>query len=94
MEQTNYNKPKIAFNPDFKGYLLDVDKIIDRHNANNAHKLNVGKLDRKKLAGLLGVNKQVFVNWKAGKTPKLIYILFKLMEVGEMEFSEVITKIE
>jgi hypothetical protein len=47
-------------------------------------------LDRKTLAQLLSVNTQVFSDWKGGKTPKWVYHLFKMMEIGKCNFDKFI----
>lgn len=59
--------------------IIDVDLIIDKYNKDNPDKR---QLDRKALADILGVNKQLFVDWKAGKTPSVVFRLLKLMEIG------------
>lgn len=87
----DYNKPDITFDDDFTGIYVDIDVVIANHNSKNPNK---EAIDRKKLAEILGVTKQVFVNWKAGKTPKLIYIIFKLMELGKMQFEDIAIKVQ
>ena len=82
-------KINIKFNDKTKNLVVDVDCVIDKYNANNPDK---EKLTRTKLAKIMDVNKQVFVNWKGGATPKVIYMLFKLMELGECTLEDFIVK--
>lgn len=82
-------KINIKFNDKTKNLVVDVDCVIDKYNANNPDKEN---LTRTKLAKIMDVNKQVFVNWKGGATPKVIYMLFKLMELGECTLEDFIVK--
>lgn len=63
-----------------KVLIIDVDQFIENYNKKNP---TLKPLDRTSLAKMLGVNKQIFVDWKAGKTPKLIYRIFKMMEIGK-----------
>lgn len=60
--------------------IIDVDIIIDKYNKKNPDKR---QLDRTSLAKMLGCNKQILSDWKNGKTPKLIYRLLTLMEIGK-----------
>lgn len=69
--------------------IIDVDFFIENYNKKNP---TLKPLDRTSLAKLLGVNKQIFVDWKAGKTPKIIYRLFKMMEIGKCDINGIVTK--
>lgn len=67
--------------------IIDVDIVIDKYNEKNP---KLKPMDRKSLAEKIGCNKQVFSDWKTGSTPKLIYRLFKLMEVGKCDINDFI----
>ncbi len=62
-----------------KKLIIDVDQFIENYNKKNP---KLKPLNRTSLSESLGVNKQIFVDWKAGKTPRLIYRIFKMMEIG------------
>lgn len=62
-----------------EGLIIDVDQVIETYNKKNP---KLKRMDRKTLANELGVNVQVFSDWKNGKTPKLISRLVKLSEIG------------
>jgi hypothetical protein len=70
-----------------KKYIIDVDQLIEIYNIKNP---TLKPLDRKTLADLLSVNTQVFSDWKGGKTPKWVYSLFKMMEIGKCNFDKFI----
>lgn len=63
-----------------KKFIIDVDHVIERYNKKYP---NRRQMNRKTLAKELGVNVQVFSDWKNGKTPKLIDRLDKLSEIGK-----------
>lgn len=65
--------------------IIDVDKVIEARNNKNQKSR---QLTRKDLAKQLGVNVQVFSDWKNGKTPKLVYRLFKMMEIGKCKLED------
>jgi len=69
-------KEKTKYNPD-ADYIIDVDLLISHYNKENPTLL---PLSRTLLSELLGVNKQLFSDWKAGRTPKWVYHLFKMMD--------------
>jgi hypothetical protein len=58
---------------------IDVDVIIDAHNANNP---DARQIDRTVLAELTEYNKQVFSDWKGGKVPKLIRMALAFMHIN------------
>lgn len=62
-------------------YTIDVDLIIRKYNEDNP---DLRKLDRKILAEKLGVNKQIFTEWKT-KAPKAVKLLFSLMDIGDCQ---------
>jgi len=68
-----------------KQLIIDVDIIINKYNADNP---KLKPIDRTALAKKIGCNKQVFSDWKTGSTPKLIYRLFKLMEIGKCDIKD------
>lgn len=68
-----------------QGLIIDVDRVIDNYNKKNPE---LKQLDRKALANELGVNPQVFSDWKNGKTPKLVERLFKLKEIGKCKIED------
>lgn len=70
--------------------IIDVDSFIANYNKKNP---TLKPLDRTSLAKELGMNKQIFTDWKAGKTPKIIYRLFQMMEIGKCDINGIITKI-
>lgn len=72
-------------------FVIDVDVVIASYNKNNPE---LRKLDRNTLAEKLHVNKQILSDWKRGKTPKLIYKLLKLMEIGNVTFEELLKRVE
>lgn len=67
--------------------IIDVDVVIEKYNDENPEKK---QLDRKGLAKILGCNTQVFSDWKNGRTPKLIYRILKLMEIGKCTFQDIV----
>ena len=69
-------------NKNEKKFIVDVDKIIDAHNKKNP---NEKQLTRKLLAEKLGVNTQVFSDWKSEKKPtnKMVKWLIQLSEIGD-----------
>lgn len=67
--------------------IIDVDRVIASYNKKNPTKR---QMDRKTLAETIGVNKQVFSDWKRGKTPKWVYVLIKLMNVGKCDVKDFI----
>ena len=69
-------------------YIIDVDIVINNYNKNHP---TLKPLNRKVLAGIIGVNPQIFSDWKSGKTPKIIYKLLKLMEIGECGLKDLLT---
>lgn len=62
-----------------KEYIIDVDQIITSYNEKNQGE---PKMTRKILAKKVGVNPQIFSDWKRGKTPKLVYTLMEFMNIG------------
>ena len=70
--------------------VIDVDRVIQKYNENNP---DLKRMDRTILAEQLGVNKQVFTDWKSGKTPKIIHRLFKLMSIGKCKLDDFIVKV-
>tara|TARA_R110000851_G_C13053766_1_gene563330 strand:+ start:521 stop:757 length:237 start_codon:yes stop_codon:yes gene_type:complete len=60
--------------------IIDVDIVIDNYNKKNQ---KLKQMNRKSLAVELGVNVQVFSDWKNGKTPKLIQRLFQMKSIGK-----------
>lgn len=73
------------------GLIIDVDSFIKNYNEKNP---KLKQLTRTSLAKELGMNKQIFTDWKAGKTPKIIYRLFKMMEIGKCDINGIVTKIK
>jgi hypothetical protein len=69
--------------------IVDVDVIIDLYNKKNPE---LKPMDRKSLAKDLGVNVQVFSDWKNGRTPKLIYRILRLKEIGECQLEDFIVE--
>lgn len=69
--------------------IIDVDQVIENYNKKNP---KLKKMDRKTLAKELGVNIQVFSDWKNGKTPKLIQRLFQLKKIGKCPIEKFIKK--
>lgn len=68
--------------------IIDVDIVIDNYNKRNPKKL---PMTRKILSEKLGVNPQLFSDWKSGKkTPKWVYLLIGLMDVGKCDVDEFI----
>lgn len=67
--------------------VIDVDKAIEAYNKNNP---KLKPLSRKELAKKIGVNPQVFSDWKNGKTPKLIARLFNISEMTGMDLKDFI----
>lgn len=69
--------------------IIDVDQVIEIYNKKNP---KLKQMDRKTLANELGVNVQVFSDWKNGKTPKLIQRLFQLKDIGKCTIEDFIIK--
>lgn len=69
--------------------VIDVDLVIKSYNEKNPDKKQI---DRKQLAEMLDVNRQLFSDWKGGRTPKIIYMLLKLMEIGACKFEDLLTE--
>lgn len=69
--------------------IIDVDQVIKKRNDDNPE---LRPLTRKDLAKELGVGVQLFSDWKSGKTPKLIYRLLKLMEIGDCQMEYFLKK--
>lgn len=73
-----------------KNLIIDVDIVIDSYNSKHPE---LKPLTRKILAEKIECNPQVFTDWKAGKTPTLVFRLFSLMEIGKMKLNDfIITK--
>ena len=70
-----------------KKYIIDVDQVIEAYNTENPE---LKPLSRKILSELLNVNVQVFTDWKGGKTPKWVIIIFKLMDLGKCDVNKFI----
>jgi hypothetical protein len=70
-----------------KKYIIDADVLIKIYNEANPE---LKPLTRKILADALGVNTQVFTDWKTKNTPKWVYMLFKMMEIGKCNFDKFI----
>lgn len=70
-----------------KEYVINVDVVISNYNKRNPKS---EKMTRKRLAKELKVNVQVFADWKNGRTPKLIYHLLKMMELGKCDFKDLL----
>jgi len=70
-----------------KEYAIDVDTIIAKWNAANPDKK---ELSRTQLAKDMGVNPQLFSDWKHKKTPKWVKWLMHLVETGNCEIGEFI----
>ena len=68
---------------------IDVDQVIESYNKKNP---TLKQLNRKTLANELGVNVQVFSDWKNGKTPKLIQRIFQLKKIGQCNIEDFIIK--
>lgn len=81
-------KEKTKYNPE-ANYIIDVDLLINHYNKENPKLL---PLSRTLLAELLGVNTQLFSDWKAGRTPKWVYHLFKMMDIGKCNFDKFIVE--
>lgn len=60
-----------------KKLIIDVDRAIEHYNKSNP---KMRQMDRKVLADLCECNRQVFTDWKGGKTPKLIERLVTIKE--------------
>lgn len=70
-----------------KNLVIDVDRAIEKYNKKHPE---LRQLDRKRLAEICECNKQVFTDWKGGKTPSLVYRLFAIMEATETELEDFI----
>lgn len=71
-----------------KNVIIDVDVIIEKWNKKNPDSKN--PMSRKRLAKLIGKTEQTLSLWKVGTTPKLIYTLYQLMEIGECKLNDFI----
>ena len=71
--------------------IIDVDVIINAYNKKHPNKR---KLDRERLAEMMGVNKQLFSDWKSEKkkSPKWAKQLLILLEVGNVPVTKFITE--
>lgn len=67
-----------------KDLFIDVDLVIESYNEKNP---TLRKMDRAELAKQLGVGKQSLSDWKNKKSPRWVYYLSKMMEIGEMELN-------
>lgn len=65
--------------------LIDVDVIIEEYNKANPDKL---QLSRKILAKILGVNTQLFTEWKNNGAPAAFLRFFRLMEIGKCKHTQ------
>ncbi len=65
-----------------KELIIDVDLIIEKYNKKNP---KLQPMTRTILAEKLGVNKQLLSDWKGGRTPKWVGVLFTLMDVGDCD---------
>ena len=72
-----------------KSFIIDVDQVIIIYNKKNP---KLKQMNRKDLAEKLEVNPQIFSDWKNGKTPKLIYRILKLMEIGNCKIEDFVVK--
>lgn len=68
-----------------KKVIIDVDVVIKKWNAANPDK---EKLSREALAKSLGVNRQLFTQWKKGELPQAICVINKLVEIGKCSLDE------
>ena len=68
---------------------IDVDKAIEIYNKKYPH---LKPLTRKDLAKLIGVNPQLFSDWKNGRTPNLIYTLLRIEKITGAKRNQYITK--
>lgn len=68
-----------------KKQIIDVDFVVDKYNKDNP---DLKPMTRKSLAEILDVNPQLFSDWKRGKTPKLIYRILKLTEIGKCSIDD------
>lgn len=71
--------------------IIDVDYIIKKYNEANPEKR---QMTRGELAKELEVHPQLFVDWKAGRTPNIIPRLIKLMEIGKCKLSDFVKEKE
>lgn len=65
-----------------KKLIIDVDLVIKKYNESNP---KLQPMTREILAKKLGVNKQLLSDWKGGRTPKWVAVLFELMNVGDCD---------
>ena len=72
-----------------KKLIIDVDVIIESYNEKNP---KLKPMTRRDLADRLGVNIQLFSDWKSGKTPRWAYHLTKLIEVAKTPIKDFIIK--
>lgn len=70
-------------------FIIDVDVVIKNHNERNPD----DKMSRKSLAKIMDVNIQIFSEWKKGRTPKVTFMIMKLIEIGECDINEFINKV-
>lgn len=71
-------------------WVIDVDVIIDNYNKNNPD----DQIDRKILTNRLECNIQSLTEWKQGRTPKLIFRILKMKEMGSCDLESFIYKNE
>lgn len=69
--------------------IIDVDKIIEAYNENNP---KLKPMTRRQLSLDLGVNIQLFSDWKNGKTPRWAFNLIKMIEIGKLPVNKFIIK--
>lgn len=70
-------------------FIIDVDVVIKNYNERNPN----NKMSRKSLAETMDVNIQIFSEWKKGRTPKVTFMIMKLIEIGECDINEFINKV-
>lgn len=72
--------------------MIDVDAAIELYNSKQK---DIKKhIDRESLAKELDTNYQNFVNYKAGRVPKIVSDLKKIMNKTGIEFNELIKEIK
>jgi hypothetical protein len=70
-----------------KKWIVDVDAAIDHFNEENPEG---PKMTRETLSTELGVTYQSFTNYKAGKIPKFVALLQKIIERTGAEYSQIV----
>lgn len=70
-----------------ENFIIDVDVVIEKFNKRNP---DLRPMTRADLAKEMGLNTQIFSDWKGGKTPKIVYRFLKMMEIGKCEFKDFI----